>query len=57
MEDNQIIDAIDQIEARANEQHLQTLQEDLSFENFSSCDEMSTVLEDFIKENFEDNWG
>ena len=53
-EDNQIIDALDKIEETINKKNLKTLNEQLSFQQFSSCEDMTSVLEDFVKENFED---
>lgn len=52
-EDNQLIDALEDLESTKVEQELMKFQEDLSFDTFESCEDMTTVLEDFIKDNFE----
>ena len=45
-EDTQIFDQLDNEAPSA---------EDLSFTTFQSCEEMNTVLKDYIKENFNNN--
>ena len=47
-EDTQIIDAVD-------ERIVLTQTDQLKFTTFESCDEMETILEDYIKDNFK-NW-
>ena len=55
-ENNDLIDAIDQINKEDQQKAQEKWEENLSFETFSSCEDLTTVMEDFIKENFKDNW-
>ena len=46
---------MDELVAEKETKNLVTMQDSLSFETFSSCEDMTTTLETFIKENFKDN--
>jgi hypothetical protein len=56
-QDNELVDALEELEQQKQEQNLTELQQNISFETFSSCEDMTTTLEDFIKDNFKDNRG
>lgn len=51
--DDQLIDALDQYEQAMQQDQLQTLQRGFQFETFASCADMSRVLEEYIKDQFD----
>ena len=53
-EDNQIIDALAELED-AMPADLQELNQAFDLTTFSSCDDMTNVMENYIKENFQDS--
>lgn len=52
-ENEELVDVITQLEEEQQKKEVVTLQQDLAFETFSSCDDMGSVLETFLQENEE----
>jgi hypothetical protein len=51
----ELIDAIDDLVEQKQTQQLTTTQDELAFDSFSSCEDMTSTLEDFVQDNFSDN--
>lgn len=55
-EDNQIIDAMDEYVAEQQNITTQQLQEEFALKTFSSCEDMSSVLTDYLKNTFDESY-
>lgn len=49
---DELIDALEDLERDEQADELVNLDMDMAFDTFSSCEDMTDVLEDFIKEHF-----
>lgn len=50
-ENEELVDALNELEQEQQLEKLTTLQQDFAFETFSSCEDMNTVLQNFLEEN------